>query len=181
MNLLKKQFLKYWPFIIYLAILTLLLVYLIPSAESHYLKEDVYLIEKKTKLIVLIIAGVLAAAAIYFAAKNEEGLKNALSILGAGIGVYMIFCLGLRPFILYAAMLLNSIPANDSVQRKYIFAASTVERGAWVLENDSNESLTSFEYPNLIDPKLYQRGDTVILVFKRGMLGVCHSPQAFAR
>lgn len=177
MNLLKKQFVKYWPSLTYMAILTLLFFYLIPGAESRYLKEDLYLIEKKTKLIVLIIAGVLAASAIYFAARNAEGLKNAVSILGAGIGVFMIFCLVLRPFIVYILLLLNFIPAKQSVQRKYIFAASTVKNGAWLLENDSNSSLTSLEFPGLIDSTVYHPGDTVTLVFKKGILGVCYSPQ----
>ncbi len=182
MQSIKTFFKQYWFNLLLLSCYALLVFFIIPSQEQSYIDADKERIENYASTTVIIIGGLLAILVIIFGIRSAKGFEKVFSVLGGGIAIFVLVLLCVKPLFISTYFLVNKLYAREQVEKKYTFVKYQQGETYWLLKDGAtSEVLSSLDYPYETNLAKYKNSDTVRIKFKRGLLGVNHSPEVIVK
>lgn len=169
---------KYRFNIILILLLAVLAFWFIPTQEDLYLKEDFKSIEKKSTKTLLWTMGFSALIILFIALKGVKKVGevgNALfGIVALSLPIYLIF----KTIFLSAFLALNRVESTDHFERKYTttFLMETGKQTPLIYDFRARKTLFRDKVPKIEKLNGLKNGDTVIISFRLGLLGVPFSP-----
>ncbi|MBA4197573.1 MAG: hypothetical protein C0459_08465 [Chitinophaga sp.] len=171
---------RYWLNILLLAILNILIWLIIPYQERKYLQPDIDSIKEKSNLILILTEVILfGSTLIFFTVKNFKSPKKILfsifNIAMLSLAVFLFF----TSIFLAGTLFLNSLSKNQIVDKKYsIIYIDSNKTDLLLWDITENLSVQNHGVISTKHLKNINLNDTIILTFKKGLLGVNFDPKA---
>jgi hypothetical protein len=165
--------------IIFLLVLAVLLFWIMPLQEKLYLDPDYKLIKKKASTFNLWFIGIAIAAVLIFSIKAVKKINQAGNVLLFVFAMAVTLLMFLNTVTLALFLLVNRIDLGRSVDKKYLASyLAGAEKPTPLLHDIKTTDIVPLE--NLKGAEKltnYQVGDTVVISFRKGLLGVGFSPE----
>jgi hypothetical protein len=169
---------KYRIGILCFAILTILIWVIIPYQEKKYLEPDINSIESKSNAaLIWTEMTVFGIIFIFFTAKNFKSLEKMLvltfNLIMLSFGVFLSF----TSIFLSATFFLNSFSTSHTIDKNYSVVYIDNNKNDLLLwDIDSKQGIQGDRIIPKDDVNKLNLKDTVILSFKRGLLGFNFEP-----
>jgi amino acid transporter len=173
-----KQFLKkYWLNIAIVLLMGLLLVLYVPAQEKGYINTTIKAIEKISGKITFVVLGLVLLAGLVLYIKQEKKI-SALPVIPILVIFLLPFYFILTVFIKSGIYFMNGVLSKEKINKEYrIISTGNSTKFNYLFDREDNK-IVSFESLGFtIKPKIYADGDTVSIVFDKGLLGYLHNPE----
>ncbi|HEX2629842.1 MAG TPA: hypothetical protein VHM26_12540, partial [Chitinophagaceae bacterium] len=150
-----------------------------PSQEKLYLRSDYELMEKWATTFRNWFLGILIVVIIFFMLKETRSIKKAGGSIFPVIVLLAPLFFVLTALVLPAILLLNRIDLGKSVEQKYIVTvfAGMYNEKPQIIDYRSKEHLDDKKIKHIEKLDSFNVGDTVVLTFNKGLLGVGFNPR----
>ena len=169
---------KYWLNLAIGMILLVLIFYIIPAQEKSYLEAESSAIRKKANWILIWTEGVLFSIFIILALRGLKSSKEffwlLLNLLLLALPFFFLF----TSVFLSAAYFLNKLSGKETVEKVYrVSYVDNKEKYLRLWDNDSKESGRADQLLTENANGQLKPGDTVVVSFKKGLLGFNFDPR----
>ena len=170
-------FKKYRLNILFVLVLGVLLLYYIPSAESHYLQPDIDIIKEKSRTILFVTGGILLLALFISWLYNIKKFSDIFyMIIGAAIAALSFFLL-FSSIFLSLTFFLNGLAIKQKVEKKYSVISIDWNNKNLVLSDLAlNKIIWANELLGATNRKDIRVSDTIVVIFTKGLLNVNNDP-----
>ena len=175
---MKKFVVKYWPTLLSFMTLNVLFWLVIPYQERYYLEADINAIKKQSNSVLCWTELVLIATIFLFLAfKHYKSLENMLILTFSTAMISFAFFLFFDSIFLSATFFLNNLSKNKTIDKTYSIIYIDKEKKQLLLwDKDLRVSIPSDFIVRQNDIATLNLKDTVIVSFKKGLLGFNFDP-----
>jgi len=175
---MKKFVVKYWPTLLSFMTLNVLIWLVIPYQERYYLEADINAIKKQSNSVLCWTELVLIATIFLFLAfKHYKSLENMLILTFSTAMISFAFFLFFDSIFLSATFFLNNLSKNKTIDKTYSIIYIDKEKKQLLLcDKDLRVSIPSDFIVRQNDIATLNLKDTVIVSFKKGLLGFNFDP-----
>ncbi|SRR5258706_2310987 len=173
------RFLKKYRFnIILILVLTALSFWFNPRQQDLYLKADFESIEKKSTKALLWTMGVGAIIILAFAMKDVKKIEEVgnvlLGVVALSLPTYFVF----NTIFLSGFLALNRIELSERFEKTYTtsFFMETDKQTPVIYDFTTRKTLFFDKVGRIEKLNNLKTGDTVIISFRKGLLGIPFSP-----
>lgn len=177
-----KQFLKkYWLNIVIVLLMGLLLFLYLPAQEKGYTSTTVKAIDKISSRITFVLLGLALLTGLIFYIKQEKKI-SALSVIPVLViflfPFYFIFTVYIKSGIYFT----NRLAVKEKISKEYrLIDVSSSTKIYYLLDMENNKIVSLGSLGFTTAPKIYADGDTVSILFDKGLLGYLHNPEITGR
>lgn len=170
---------KYWLAILLFAVFTVLIWLIIPYQERNYLQPDIDKIKEKSNVVLIWTELILFGSTfIYLFIKNLRSLEKMVVITFNVIMLSLAAFLSFNLIFLSATLFLNGFSKGETIDKKYSVAYINDDKNNLLLwDMNANIAIQSNGIILPDDIKKLKLKDTVIVSFKKGLLGFNSEPR----
>ena len=160
--------------------MTSLVWLIIPYQERNYIQPDIDTIKEKSNLVLIWTEIILFGSAfIFLSVKNFRSLEKMVVITFNLIMLSLALFLFFTSIFLSATLFLNSFSKNQTINKRYsVLYIDNDKSNLMLWDIDSRIGIQSSGIIPTNDIKNLNLRDTVILSFKKGLLGFNFDPKA---
>lgn len=176
---MNKTIKKYSFRIAVIILIIFLIFWYIPGQEKLYLYDDFTKLEIRLQLFMIVVTAILVVLTIFFALRKGGSIvaigKVLVSAMALGLSFYLFF----QSLLLSGFLLVNSIVINERMEQKYLvsFYDAGGEKRPLIMNPVTMEANPFDRVANIDHLKNAKQGDTVIVLFKKGLLGFKFRPE----
>jgi hypothetical protein len=154
----------------------LLLLY-IPAQEKEYINASIKAIEKISSRITFVLLGLALLTGLAFYVKQEKKI-SALSVIPVLVIFLLPFYFILTVFTKSGIYFMNGVLSKEKINKEYrIISTGNSTKFNYLFDKENNK-IVSFESLGFtVKSKTYADGDTVSIIFDKGLLGYLHNPE----
>lgn len=168
---------KYRFNIIVLLVLIGLLFFFIPNEEGRYLRTDIEEIRNKSRTLLFCTEIIFLTILLFFGLRQLKKITDIFYLI-IGLG-----CMGLSLFLLFdsiflsTTLFLNKLSNNQIIDKKYKVVYVDNSKHLLLWDNELKSSVQADQLIKATDKVKIKESDTVIVSFKKGLLGFNYDPK----
>lgn len=176
---MNKTIKKYSFRIAVIILIIFLIFWYIPGQEKLYLYDDFTKLEIRLQLFMIVVTAILVVLTIFFALRKGGSIVAIVKVLVSAMALGLSFYLFFQSLFLSGFLLVNSIVINERMEQKYLvsFYDAGSEKRPLIMNLVTMEANPFDRVANIDHLKNAKQGDTVIVLFKKGLLGCKFRPE----
>jgi hypothetical protein len=159
-------------------LLVILSFLFIPRQQDLYLQADFELLKNKSNIFLIWTMVIGAIIILFFALKKVENISQVGNVLLGVVGLALPFYFIFQTIFLSAFLILNRIEFGGNVDKKYTttFFLEPDKQTPMIYDFRTKKILLFDNVRNTEKLKSLKMGDTVIISFSKGLLGITFAP-----